>query len=50
MKLFSVCRTWTVAVSALLSTYREMHGNTCRTLLSHHLLIKALFEWIPERD
>ena len=42
MKLFSVCRT-TVAVSALLSTYEEIYENTCRTLLSQHLLIKALF-------
>ena len=31
-------------IPALLSTYKEMYGNTCRTLLSQHLLIKALFE------
>ena len=31
-------------VSTLLSAYKEMYGNTCRTLLSQHLLIKALFE------
>ena len=31
-------------VSAWLSTYKEMYGNMCRTLLSEHLSIKALFE------
>ena len=42
MKLFSVCRTFET-VSAWLSTYKEMYGNMCRTLLSEHLSIKALF-------
>ena len=28
----------------ILSTYKEMFGNTCRTLSSQHLLNKALFE------
>ena len=27
-----------------------MYGNTCITLLSQHLLIKALFEYTPERE
>ena len=49
MKLFSVCRTFET-VSAWLSTYKEMYGNMCRTLLSEHLSIKALFELTPERD
>ena len=34
-----------VTVSALLTTYREIYGNnTCRTLSSQRLLIKALFD------
>ena len=33
MKLLNIFTT-SVTVSALLSTYKEMHGNTCRTLLS----------------
>ena len=49
MKLLNICKT-SVTGSALLSTYKEMYGNTCRTLLSQHLLIKTLFEWTPERD
>ena len=45
MKLFYECRTSVIfpALHVLL-TRREMYGNACRTLLSQHLLIKALFD------